>query len=92
MPRARTRAKKEVDKKVDNSKDIRKLKKTIQLIYEIAIGQHESTGGCQRNGSDIAEILGKSRQYVSKILTKLVKQGYITCDNPEDKVKFLFFS
>lgn len=88
VPRARTGSKKKVDKKVDNSGDIGESKTTTQLIYEMAIGQHESAGGLPRNGSDIAGILGKSRQYVSKILTKLIKQGYITCDNPRDKVKF----
>jgi len=84
----KTGSKKQVDKKVDNSANKPILKSTTQLIYEMAIGQHESTGGYKLNTTKIAKVLGKSRQHVSKTILTLVKQGYLTCDNPRDKVKF----
>lgn len=84
----KTGSKKEVNYEVNYPPDKPKLESTIQLIYELAIGQHESTGGYKLNAAKIAKVLGKSKPYISKVIKKLIKQGYLTCDNPRDKVKF----
>ena len=64
-------------------------KKASRLeIYQMQTGTHKDYPGEQLYATKIAEIIGVSKQQVSKIVKEIEKEGYIQCDTPNANQKF----
>lgn len=58
-------------------------------LYLLLIGEYEEINPQRYCAKNVAKFLGVTRQYVSKVINKdLIKNRYITCDNPHARTKF----
>jgi len=60
----------------------------LSKIYLLFIGSYPGTNGTQNSAQKICKSTGIKKSYLSKIKNYFLSKGYITCDNPKDKVKF----
>ena len=62
--------------------------KLLTEIYLFFIGSYPGTEGTQYSAQKIVETTGINKHKIRRIKNHFLSEGYITCDNRKDKVKY----